>query len=82
MAHCTCDRLGWIGKGHADECAVPQLEELEADNVKLRSHVRILRDALESARFEIKLRVEEDGGDDRSVAKACMSYDKALEATA
>ena len=34
MAHCTCDRLGWIGKGHADECSVAQLEGLEsADQV-------------------------------------------------
>ena len=82
MTHCTCDRLGWIGKGHADECAVAQLEELEADNERLRIRIQLLREALGSAIFEIKLRVEEDGGDERSVAKACRAYDLALEVTA
>ena len=81
MHHCTCDKLGWIGKGHADECAVAVTEELEKESAKLRAHVALLREALEDASFEIELRVTEDGGDAYSVTKACMKYTKALEAT-
>ena len=78
---------GWIGRDENDGKFFEDTREsekianLEDESTKLREQVKILREALEDASFEIELRVTEDGGDAYSVTKACMKYTKALEAT-
>ncbi len=78
--YCTCDKLSWYGKGHAEGCAAVIVQALEKECAKLEQWLAIydeLRFNLRASNGMIE-RARDKGAIDKAGANALIRHNRKL----